>query len=377
MKRYRPVPLVKLLRDMMTYAGIALDLGFYAVAYQDGAASFEVSQLEKLAYSLWEKAVIEASLAVRDYDDAFSMISVFRVVDCLLRVVDVAADFSSLVLRGLTPPRILREALIAGVEVTAPLKISRRVRVCDIEDEGVDVLAVRRGSEWILAPGDDVVLEPGDVAILRGSPENVAKLANIRIESGEGGEVGRETLRLKKLADILLDLGFYSIIYGDEVVALQVQEIEHRLDDEIIMYYELVSKLGLSPPEEYTMHKFAEMVEEVSDVAASMAILVRTHMPIHKVIAVAEDQSQEKIIALEYRGSGRIRLSDTGLIDEEAIIVAVRMGGRWIPVPPPDVQLEQGDRVIIKVYAENEDELVHRLESMGFRLLSEKVAEIE
>ncbi len=377
MARYKPVPLVKLLRDMMVYASISLDLGFYAVAYQDQSASYEVSQLEKLEYSLWEKAVVEASLAIRDYEDAFSMISVFRVVDGLLRVADVAADFASLVLRGLTPPKLLRDALVSGVEVTAPLRIAKNVRVGEIEEMGVDVLAIRRGSEWLLAPGDDVVLEPGDVAIVRGSPENVARVTGVRIEGGESGEVGEETLRLKRLADILLDLGFYSIIYGDEVVALHVQEIEHRLDDEIITYYEMVSKLGLSPAEEYTMHKFAEMVEEVSDIAASMASLVRTHMPIHKVIALAEDMAQEKILALVYRGPGGVRLADTGLQREEVIVVAVKKGERWLPTPPPSTILEPGDRIILKVYTEDVDELVRSLEQLGFQLLSEKVSEGE
>ncbi|AEM38979.1 TrkA-C domain protein [Pyrolobus fumarii 1A] len=377
MSRYRPVPLTRLLRDMMSYASTALDLGFYAIAFRDEGASYEVVQLERLVEKLWEGAVVEASLAVRGYEEAVAMVSVFKVVDGLVRVTDVAADLASLVLRGIDPPSLLRVALLSGAEVTAPLRVRSKMRVAEIEDEGVDIVAVRRGGEWIIHPSDDVMLEPGDVVVVRGSPENVARVTGMRFEvSSGGGEVEEETLRLKKLADILLDLGFYSILYGDEIVALHVQEIEHRLDEEIIYYYEMVSGLGLSPQQEYALHKFAEVVENVSDVAAAMASMVRTHRPIHRVIAAAEDMSQERILALVYQGPGGVRLGDTGLQREEVIVVAVRRGERWVPTPPPTVILEPGDRVIIKTYVEDLDELLESVESMGFRVLREKL-EIE
>ncbi len=366
--------MVRLLRDMMVYASTALDLGFYAVAFRDEGASFEVAQLERLVGDLWERAVIEASLAVRGFDEAFEMVSVYRVVDSLLRVTEAAADLATLVLKGVDPPSVLRVALLSGVEVTAPLRVSRRVRVGELEDEGVDVVAVRRGREWLLNPGDDFILEPGDVAIVRGSPVNVSRVTGVRFEAVEGGgRVGEETRRLKRLADILLELGFYSILYGDDVIALHVLEIEHRLDDDIIYYYELVSGLGLRPTQEYALHKFAETVENVSDAAAAMASMVRSRRPIHEVIAAAEDLSQERIVAFEYMGPSGVSLGETGLLREEVVVLAVRKGERWIPTPDPTVKLEKGDVVIIKAYTEDFDELLRVASEAGFRLVKSRV----
>ena len=376
MARFRPVPLVRLLRDMMVYASTALDLGFYTLAFRDESASYEVVHIERLVEELWERAVAEASLAVRTISEAEAMISVFRVVDSLLRVTEAAGELAGLVLRGVEPPPLLREALLSGAEVTAPLRISGRVRVGELEDAGVDVVAVRRGSEWILNPGDDVVLEPGDVAIIRGSPCNVARVAGLTLPEARGGVVERETLRLKKLADVILDLGFYSILYGDEVIALHVLEMEHRLDDDMLYYYELVSKLGLSPQQEYALHKFAEAVENVSDAAAAMAAMVRAKRPVHVVIAAAEDQSTERILALQYVGEERVTLADTGLIREEVIVLAVRRGAKhWVPSPSPDTPLEKGDVVIVKTYAENLEEVIRIAEEHGLRPMEKHVAE--
>ena len=369
--KFSPVPLTKLLRDMMSYASTALDLGFYALAFRDSSASYEVVQIERFVESLWERAVVEASLAARTVEDALEMVSVFRLLDSLLRVTDAAGDVAGLVIRGVEPPRLLRYALLTGAEVTAPLRITRPTRVGELEDAGVDVVAVRRGGEWLLNPGDDTVLQPGDVAIVRGSPENVSRVTGLRVDRSvlEKSEVVEETLRLKKLADILLDLGFYSLLYGDDNIAIHVLEIEHRLDDDMLYYYELVSKLGLSPHQEYALHKFAETVEIVSDAAAAMASMVRSGKPVHRVIAVAENQSMERVFALRYEGPSGVRLKDTGLAREEVVIIAIRRGDRWIPTPEPDTILEHGDLVIIKTYAEDVGELIAEVGAAGFKLL--------
>ena len=366
--RFSPVPLARLLRDMMSYAGTALDLGFYALAFRDSSASYEVVHIERFVESLWERAVVEASLAARSVEDALEMVSVFRLLDGLLRVTDAAGDLAGLVIRGVEPPSLLRYALLTGAEVTAPLRITSPTRVGELEDAGVDVVAVRRGREWLLNPGDDTVLQPGDVAIVRGSPENVSRVTGLKVEARgfERSEVVEETLRLKKLADILLDLGFYSLLYGDDNIAIHVLEIEHRLDDDMIYYYELVSKLGLSPQQEYALHKFAETVEIVSDAAAAMASMVRSGKPVHRVIAVAENQSMERVLALRYEGPSGVRLRDTGLVREEAVIIAIRRGERWIPTPTPDTILEKGDLVIIKTYAEDVEELISEARQAGF-----------
>ncbi len=376
--RFSPVPLAKLLRDMMSYASTALDLGFYALAFRDSSASYEVVQIERFVESLWERAVVEATLAARGVEDALEMVSVFRLLDSLLRVTDAAGDLAGLVIRGVEPPSLLRYALLTGAEVTAPLRISKPLRVGELEEAGVDVVAVRRGGEWLLNPGDDTVLREGDVAIVRGSPENVARVTGLKVEARfERSEVVEETLRLKKLADILLDLGFYSLLYGDDNIAIHVLEIEHRLDDDMLYYYELVSKLGLSPQQEYALHKFAETVEIVSDAAASMASMVRSRKPVHRVIAVAENQSMERVFALRYEGPSGVRLRDTGLAREEAVIIAIRRGERWIPTPSPETILEKGDLVIIKTYAEDVDELLKEARAAGFRPVAASAGLVE
>ncbi|MDK2383865.1 MAG: TrkA C-terminal domain-containing protein, partial [Candidatus Korarchaeota archaeon] len=224
---YEPVPVRELLIGMKDYASLMLDLAYFSVIYGDTRIAFEVLSLEDHLDRLWSLLVMQASLAVRDADDAESMVSVFRVANALDAISDAAADLAELVVRGIDIHESIRAGLLAGEEIIARLEVKPGSRLDGAEVEetlgergAASILLLRRNSRITFMPPPETRLRAGDIIVVRGTEdvlEDVASAAGDELPRPavrEGGEreIAGKIAFLKNLSEVMVDLAFHSVI---------------------------------------------------------------------------------------------------------------------------------------------------------------------
>ena len=391
---YEPVPVRELLIEMKDYASLMLDLAYFSVVYGDTRIAFEVLGLEDHMDRMWSLLVMQASLAVRDAEDAESMVSVYRVANALDAISDAAADLAELVVRGIDIHETIRVGLLAGEEIIARLEVKPGSRLdgSRIEDAlgergAATILLLRRKGRMTFMPTPETRLRAGDVIVVRGTEdvlEDVAGAAGDSLprpvvkESGEK-EIAAKITFLKNLSEVMVDLAFHSVIWSDSSAAMEVLELEETMDDEVQRYYELAIN-KLRDRREATAQSFlgiirvGEAFEAVGDAATEMANILIAGLPIHEVIEAAEEESVEQVTKAVVR-RGPVKLSELGLEDVGAIPVAVKHRGKWMPQPGEDLMLEEGDELVLKYFVEAEDSLVERLSSMGIEVIEDEEEE--
>ena len=77
--------------------------------------------------------------------------------------------------------RTLADLLAQGGWLTLPptaAAVGRTLREAALRSEtGVSIVAIVRGDETVPAPGPDFILEPGDTAVVVGTPQGIERLA--------------------------------------------------------------------------------------------------------------------------------------------------------------------------------------------------------
>jgi uncharacterized protein with PhoU and TrkA domain len=131
---------------------------------------------------------MSAMLAARDAEDAESLIGVTKVAAATDKISDAAADIAAIVLQEIGVHPIVREAFqkveeqLARVRVEAEsVFVKRTLRELELAARiGVDIIAIRRGREWVIDPDEEEKILEEDVLIARGPPigiDEVKKLA--------------------------------------------------------------------------------------------------------------------------------------------------------------------------------------------------------
>ncbi len=382
--KYEPAPVRKLLVDMKNYSSLMLDLAYYAATFSDERLALEVYRLEDHVDRMWSLTVMQASLAVRDAEDAESMVSVFRIADALDKVSDAAADIAALAIRGIKPnialsAMLLSEEAIAGFEVSrdSPIAGKSLGEIYDELDITLDVILLRRGVECLLAPPPEAQVLPGDFLVVRGTIEALEKLAKAagasysRPKQPKDEDIQRLVLSLqemKDLSDVALDLAFHAATWYDKDVAMLVLEIEDSLDDMQDEIQKMLFNLGGKIDENTALaaHRIVSAIESVSDAAAEMVGAVVASLPIHPIVREVVEESEEKILRAEVEVSKKI--SELGLDEHGVSVVAVKRGRRWYPLPSDNFQLLKGDHVVLRCYSENLDDIVDYLKSVGLAI---------
>lgn len=194
---YKPVSVRDLLVEMKDLSELMIDLAYSAALFHSGELAKEVLELEKRVDTLTYILDMNAMLAARDAEDAESLAGVSRVATATDKISDAAADMAGIVLHKIGIHPIIREVFekveerLGRAEVK-PGSIIASKRLGDLElaaKIGVDIIAIRRGKEWIINPGEDETIVEGDILIVRGAPsgvETLMGLVNGTIQEFEG-----------------------------------------------------------------------------------------------------------------------------------------------------------------------------------------------
>ena len=172
-----PRTLREMLAEAKDTSELMVDLAYAALFFDDADMADEVDELEHEISELVHRMRALCIIAVRNPREAEAMSAVLQVISAVERIGNDAVDIARIVTRRLGIPRQLVLDLMDAEEV------SHRVEVADGSHfanrplgsfelpvvTGMRVLAIRRGRTWLVDPGGDDIINPGDVLFLRGA----------------------------------------------------------------------------------------------------------------------------------------------------------------------------------------------------------------
>jgi len=375
-----------LLKQAKHYSSIALDLALYSLASGSRVAALEALRIEEQVDNIVRELVAKTSLAVRSPDHTGLAVAVNETARAFDRLTDAAGDLAGLVIRGYPIHEYIKAVVNCCGEAVS---LVRAARSLDRFPEIVDLLLVRRGASYILAPEDTRIME-GDLLVVRGTPEEIGELAR-RLGAGDplkggnlavavalaGDELAEKLLTLKSMARVMVDLAFHALIYEDKSLASLILQLEDSADN---LYHEVLrlSYSAAAPPvaeEMVSVAVFAQAMEMVSDASTLMARLVveggySEYLEfLGETIEEAEESFARLVVTERLDG---VPLASLALAERGVTVLALRRGGRWIVPVPPDTVLRKDDILLVKYYRpegeKSDEEVLGWLESLGFRV---------
>ncbi|MCD6446206.1 potassium channel protein [Candidatus Bathyarchaeota archaeon] len=193
---YKPVSVKKLLVEMKNLSELMIDLAYSAALFNDKELAEEVLELENRVDMLAYLLNMETMIAARDSKDAEDLLGVSAVASATNKISDAAADIAAIVTQNIGVHPIVSEIFQKVEERLARVKVSensiligKKIGELDLAARiGVDIIAIRRNSEWIIDPKENEQIKFEDTLIARGAPEGIAefkKLAEAKLKKLE------------------------------------------------------------------------------------------------------------------------------------------------------------------------------------------------
>lgn len=383
------------LKDMLSEAKdtseLMVDLGYAALFFDHERMAEEVDRLEQRLSALIHEMREVCVLAARSPHDAEAMSGVLHVVSSIERVGNAAVDIARIVTRRLGIP----PALVA--DLARAFEVSHRVRVregsalagrtlADAElptDYGLRVVAIRRGSQWLIDPDGDEHLLPDDALILRGA---VGGIPLLREAAGappwQPPEIEEEPaisdldravdvlVEMKNTSEVSVALAYSALLFDDQGLAAEVDRLEGRLDEmreRLELWVLRAAAQEVDPSPLRGLLHLGAAAAEIGDAAEQMVWLVVHEEEMHPILTVAFGAADDVVVrfpvapgsALDVSSSGGLRIGETGFV-----LLAVAREGRLVR-PRGIVELRGGDELIAQGPWEGRAELA---ELCGYRL---------
>jgi uncharacterized protein with PhoU and TrkA domain len=194
---YKPMPVRDLLVEMKDISELMIDLAYSAALFHSRELAEDVLELEEHVDTLAYILGMNAMLAARDAEDAEALVGVSVVAAAANKISDAAADIAAIVLQEIGIHPIVREAFqkveerLARTEVKpSSILVGQKLGELELAAKiGVDIIAIRRGKEWIINPKEDDAVDKEDVLVARGAPlgiEEFKGLADGTVQKLEG-----------------------------------------------------------------------------------------------------------------------------------------------------------------------------------------------
>lgn len=394
MTPYSGTTVKDLIKEAKYYSSIAVDLALYSLASGSKIAAMEVLQIEERIDQLVRELVAKASLSVRSPDQTGLAIAIAELARAFDRITDAAGDMAGIVIRDYSIHRYVKSVVNCCGEVISLIKSSRST---DELDGNVDILLVRRGDNYILAPREERILE-GDLLVVRGTPEEVLQVSRQLEEPGDrtplgdahlvsaalaGDELAGGLLKLKNMSRLMLEISFHALIYVDRSLAALIQDLESGIDNLYLDVLEdsYASSIPASARESISISIFATALETLADAAVFIAKIASSpeYEEYSEFLGEAVEEAEERYTRLKVTGKlDGVPLKDLNLADLGIEVLAVKRGSSWILPVPEDYVLGEGDVLLVKYFkeagggeSEEEAEMLASLDEEGFIELEE------
>jgi len=380
--KYEPISVKELLKRMSTCSSLMVDLAYTSFLFNNKQLAEEVMKLEENVDYLSYLLLMNSSLAVRDKEDAEQIAGILKVASAVDAISNAAADIANLVLLGITAHDLVWYAFEDTYETVDVFEIppnrgfdGKTLEELSFESKlGVNIIAIRKGSRWIVNPPDNTPLEVNDVIIVRGgvdSIEHMEQLFGIKREklmekvSPEWKKVGKMIEDLKDISELMTYLAYSALMFNDKELAKEVQRLEEYVDD-LHMNYELSvlrmsSSLSKDEKTILGLLRLGIATENMADAAALMGEITLRGLAPHPILKSVVNESEEIIIPVRVTEKSSIankRLYDTDLEEIGAIVLAVRRDREWFFEPDENFVFLPHDVLIVRIYPETKHELI-------------------
>ena len=381
---FKPIPAKDLLIEIISTSELMIDLAYASALFNDEDLAHNVVELgEKVDRLCYQLAMIIA-IAARDKEDAEAMLGLWVLASNSDKISDAATDVAYTVLRGLGIPRIASEAFEEVEERIGRYYLSSNsilVGYCPKElalegKIGVDIIAIKRGSTWMLNPSD-VKMAPNDLVLVRGDRESLSAFKSIA--SGELKEfkvpqlppvkeeevktlerkLGSMLADLIDLAKLSVNLAHSSFLYFNPDIAREVEKLELLVD---LLHTDLeleAIKTGRERkiPEKRVLGllRLALAAENITDAARSIAEVVLGGVRPHPIVEQVMRETADTVFMLDVRKGSKViglSLAELNLEEIGLKIIAVKREDRWIYKPTPSFVLKEGDLLVVSGYKE-------------------------
>ncbi len=374
--KYEPVSVKDVLVEMKDMAELLIDLSYSAVLHRSEALAEEVLRLEEQMDVLEMRARMSLLMAARSPDDAERLAPVLGIVAAADQISDAAGDISKIVLEEIGLPEAMRtalpdavETLVRGVVASDSPYAGRTLKKIDLESEtGIRVIALRRGSEWLLNPGPKTKIEADDVALLRGPESEIPavyrELTGTEYEPPESAapeidDLSRAVdtiLHMKNLSELAVDLAYSSVLFDSEELADEVRNLEVEVDALQSRFEAWVLRAAADVEDPVTLRGLIHLgtsTESISDAAVDISEGVLRDIEVHPVVRLAVEESDEILTRVEIAAGsdldGTAVTAGLPAADVTMSVIAIRRPDEgWILVADSDVELREGDVVIAK-----------------------------
>jgi len=184
---YKPTPVRNLLVEMKNLSELMLDLAYSAALFNSSELAEDVLELETRVDTLAYLLKMNTMVAARNPRDAEALIGVSIVASSANKISDAAGDIAHIVIRKIGIHPLVREAFEKVEENLGRAEVAPNSVLVDKTLEelefaariGVDIIAIRRGKEWIINPKNHELVLKGDVLIARGTRAGVDELKDL------------------------------------------------------------------------------------------------------------------------------------------------------------------------------------------------------
>lgn len=372
---YRSQNVRETLVELKDVSELAVDLGYAATLYDFPGLAEEVLELEDRADSLQYPAKIALMLAAKRSTDAEQLVGIIQIVEAAVTITNAAGDIAAVLTDGVGLPAEVRAALPDADEMVMRATVSEDSDAVgktlgdlafDIE-AGVSAIAIRRGKEWHIAPGEDTVVEAGDIVIGSGSDAGVATVRE-RLTGEPGGGKPSPTpdvealeraselvVDLKNISELAVGLSYAAVLFDDADLASEVHDLEARSDSVKNEIETLVIGAGdqvTEPAKLRGLLHLATASEVICDAAASIADIVLRDGRVHPVFGQAIGESDELITTATVDPESRLADATLGELELEEdtgmVIMAIDRNDEWVMDPGGDTTIRSGDVLIAR-----------------------------
>jgi len=384
---YKPKPVREILLEMKNLSELMIDLAYSAALFNDKELAEEVLELEKKVDTLAYLLDMTIMIAARDAEDAEALAGVAKVAGATDKLSDAAADIAVIVKQdiGVHPivtqifekveehiarVRVDEKSIMAGKKI-GKLNLTARI--------GVDIMAIRRGEDWIINPSGDEKILAGDILIARGTSLGISKFKDIaegkirrilgvkEVQQQSSHESFKEIVEkfveLKNTSELMIDLAYSALLLNSRELAEGVYKLEEYVD-KLHTEYEMTVLLSKFKEEEAKgilgLIRLGVVTEEIADAAAEIAEVVLRGIEPHPVMRLVIEEADETVTYVTVsEGSSLVNkaLREARIPEETGMrVLAIKRGDKYIR-PKPDLTINSGDIIIAFGYAENEENL--------------------
>lgn len=373
---YEPRSVKDLIVEMKDTSELMVDLAYSAVLYRNREIAVEVLELEEHMNVLRYHAHIALMLAARNPDEAEQLVGIVQVVNAAEKISNAAADIASILTREIGLPEELRSALPEAKESIMRAEVDEHSELAgdtlgeiNLEtDTGVQVIAIRRDTDWIFAPHKDTQVLRGDVLFGEGPDEGIERVYEMatRREFTHEGVVSSEIedldravtaiIELKNMSELAVGLSYSAALFGSEDIAGEVQVLEGKADNLKQDLEEWVLESAGSVPEPRNLRGLIHLAissEVITDAALEMADTVIRDMDLHPVLAEAIRESNEIITGVTVDQESELDSQSLGdvLLEIETgmhVMAIMRDDEEWVYSPSSDTMIKGGDTLIAR-----------------------------